>query len=589
MSNLTPKQAAKRVFSNTMALLNKTDSSAGRDEHHGEAGTMAETEAKPSSTPAFDAKKVKKERQALSSKTDHLIDRRETMDRQIVEAVQDKSGSGTTSAQLAQASSKLQDQERRHMQKLNNHVANAKTLFAIEPTNPVSQNWDALRELQGRFRSHLGPRVLLPLSEDETTSSASSSSDDESRTTEDLASSKANSSAKRSANKGDLKRKHGNDTENPPKKHKHDKKGRSNSFDPAREVNHENHGSILEKPNFDQQTTNVAAQEKGKKAKKDKKKGKKEKSRYVDGNDADMEDMEDGKEVQDLAMTASEQKRKRKLEKRILKSTMARLQSSDTSHHHTKDEGIYKDHAVTPVPLPAHYPRPNDSSAKSSSPIPLPDHYPRIAGALTPIRLRHGSKIAAPVDPAGKHSDSGTRGPHLTMYSSADYADPATTAKPNAGSSPKPSTPDPTMSPKTWLMEGSGSRRSKGQSDITLRIGRLSPDAHAPDTGAEESPAEIARKNKRGRGRPKGSKAKNRKALSAGATPVAPSLALSASRSDDLVRSLTPSARASAVFAVARPGEDLESSRARFAAQLERDLEVIAQERIQWRRALGLE
>ncbi|KAM0287710.1 hypothetical protein ACHAQH_000241 [Verticillium albo-atrum] len=550
-----------------------------------------------SENTSANTKKLNKERQALAAKTDKLIARRDAIDHQIAETVKSMNGStgGTTHAQLTQSSADLQEKERRHMQNLISHAAVAEKFWHAEPTGMLRQNWDSLRELQGRFRSHLGPRDL-PTLEDLTTPSSDTSSDDNESNKQDIGSSKANSSIKRSV-KEHSKRKYADDVDQPSKKLKAGVKVLSETPVPVPvpQARHE----PLAKPSVEQDMDEVISLEKNKQ---DKKKRKKKKAQPSESAEAEITGKQQDSQAKDTE-TASEKKARKKRERKERKrangttteqkETESRHKSSGTKADHSKDKNAHQVRQVTAVPLPVHYPRPDNATQNSTSPVPVPGHYPQIAGTLTPIRPRHGSKIVPPSDPASvKPRDTGPRGPHLRMFHSADFA--------TDGSNPylKATTPDLVASPKTWRMESSG-RRSQGKSDITMRIGRISPsddNAHIPDP-ADESPAEMVRKNKSGR--PKGSKTKNRKAdnfaTSANATPhsvtavgtMAAPLS-SSCRSDNLVRVLTPSTRVAAAFLGSASARSQEVREARFKAQLERDAEVYAQERVEWRRAMNL-
>ncbi|KAF3358089.1 hypothetical protein VdG1_02866 [Verticillium dahliae VDG1] len=554
---------------------------------------------KDDKTPA-NAKKLRKERLALAYDTETLISRRDDLDHQISRAAQSKSqNGGEPQVELVLAASDLRDAERHQMQRLNSRVTEAEKLWLAEPTETLHYNMVSLHELRERFKNHLGLRMVSTL-DDDTTSSSDPSSDDEGSINNDTALSKANSSVKRRA-QNESKRRHIGDDEPSSKKFKQGENNTVESPVPIPVPMQKVQKNRLSESRLGQELHNSDIHE------------------YVSGGRTKhskdtaqcLSDVEEDysrsqlqsskKHVESTAEKKARKKRekskKKKERKRTKdatsqhKSSKSRRRSTEKKADDSEDKSAPEVRRVTAVPIPAHYPRP-DIPLKSISSVPLPGHYEQTSDKATPTSVRNGIKIQAPVDPgAGKHHESGPRRPYLPIFHSADYATDGRDAI------PKIATPDPKAGTKTWRLESSEHRRSHGGSDITMRIG--STDDTTRHSGpADESPAEVVRKNKGGR--PKGSKTKTATTES----PIAPSNAkaatpvairptttrpLTGSQPSELVRVLAPSNLVPAAFYSPASIREQQAREARFKALLEKDAEVLAQERVEWRRAMNLD
>ncbi|CRJ86099.1 hypothetical protein HYQ45_016768 [Verticillium longisporum] len=553
-------------------------------------------------TPA-NAKKLRKERLALAYDTEILINRRDDMDHQISRAAQSKSqNGGEPQVELVLAASNLQDAERHHVQRLNSCVTEAEKLWLAEPIETLHYNMVSLYELRERFKNHLGPRMVSTL-EDDTTSSSDPSSDDEGSINNDAVLSKANSSVKRRA-QDESKRKHIGDDEPSSKKFK---QGENNTVEtpvPIPVPIQKAQKNRLSESRLGQEFHNSDIQGNVSSGRTKHSKDTAQRSGDVE-EDFSRKQLHSSKKHVESTAEKKAKKKKEKIEKKKErkrtknatsqhKSSKSHRRSTEKKANDSEDKPAPEVRRVTAVPIPAHYSRP-DTPLKSISSVPLPGHYKQTPGKATPMSVRHGTKIHAPVDPgAVKHHESGSRRPYLPTFRSADYATDGRDAIPKAA------TPDPKASTKTWRLESSEHRRSHGGSDITMRIGRIgsTDDTTRHSDPADESPVEVVRKNKGGR--PKGSKTQT--ATTEGiiapsnakpATPVAirpmATLPLTGSQPSELVRVLAPSNLVPTAFYSPASIREQQAREARFKAQLEKDAEVFARERIEWRRAMNLD
>ncbi|EEY19957.1 predicted protein [Verticillium alfalfae VaMs.102] len=554
-------------------------------------------------TPA-NAKKLRKERLALAYDTETLINRRDDMDHQISRAAQDKSqNGGEPQVELVLAASNLQDAERHHVQRLNNRITEAEKLWLAEPIETLHYNMVSLFELRARFKDHLGPRMVSTL-EDDNTSSSDPCSDDEGSINNDTALSKANSSVKRRA-QDESNRKHVGDDEPPSKKFKQGENKTVESPVPIPVPIQKAQGNRLSESRRGQAIHNTDFHEyvSG---------GKTKHSKDTAHRLSDVEEDFSRRQLQSSekhAESTAEKKARKKREKTMKKKERKRTKNATSQHKrgesrrrstekkaddNSEDKPAPEVRRVTAVPIPAHYPRP-DTPLKSISSVPLPGHYKQTSAQATPMSVRHGTKIQAPVDPgAVKHHEGGPRRPYLPIFHSADYATDGRDAI------PKTATPDPKASTKTWRLESSEHRRSHGGSDITMRIGRIgsTDDTMRHPDPADESPVEVVRKNKDGR--PKGSKTQtattkspiapsNAKPATTIATSPMATLPSTGSQPSELVRVLAPSNLVPIAFYSPASIHEQQAREARFKAQLEKDAEVFVRERIEWRRAMNLD